>query len=158
MEQPPKRSCGDCRACCTIMGVDELQKKLYTRCEHVGMFGCTIYETRPPSCQGFECLWLQGIIDADDHADLLRPDKIKVMFEFQADTKFGPVFKAWEVEPGAADRPAAKTIIETIAAQHLLLIMGEKRRTIVGPKEDVKRAERVVAAHGLTSHRIQGDD
>lgn len=158
MNEPPKRECGDCRACCTIMGVDEVQKPTYKRCQHVGMFGCTIYATRPESCRDFQCMWLQGAIDADDHVELLRPDKLKVMFEFQADTKFGPVFKAWEVEPGASDRPAAKTIIETIAAQHLLLIMGQKKRILCGPKEDVKRAERIVAAHGLTSRRIQGED
>ena len=98
------------------------------------------------------------IIDADSHVELLRPDKLKVMFDFQADTKFGEVFKAWAVEPGAADRPAAKTIIETIAAQHLVIIMGPRKRILVGPKGLVKAAERIVAQHGLTSHRLQGDE
>lgn len=154
----PKRECGDCRACCTIMAVEEIPKPNYQRCQHVGMFGCTIYAERPDSCQNFQCLWLQGVIDADSHVELLRPDKLKVMFDYQPDTKFGEVFKAYDVEPGATDRPAARTIIETLAADHLVVIMGPKKRQLVGPKKRVKAAERVIAEAGYTTRPMQGND
>lgn len=70
------RKCGDCTACCTVMGVAELGKPYAFPCQHLGDGGCTIYESRPDSCVGCECLWRQGAICGV----AMRPDKCGVMF------------------------------------------------------------------------------
>ena len=54
------RKCGTCTLCCTALAVPELGKKNGERCVHLTPQGCGIYEDRPPSCQVFECAWLQG--------------------------------------------------------------------------------------------------
>jgi hypothetical protein len=61
MRNPPEeKQCGDCSLCCKIMAIPELNKPKQAWCDHlVKKQGCGIYETRPPSCRGFKCLWLQ---------------------------------------------------------------------------------------------------
>jgi len=39
--------------------------------------GCKIYDTRPPICRGFKCLWLAE----EQIPDNLRPDRCKIMIE-----------------------------------------------------------------------------
>jgi hypothetical protein len=56
----PRRRCGECQVCCTIMAVADLSppKKNWTPCPHLCARGCGIYPTRrqptlqasPPSC------------------------------------------------------------------------------------------------------------
>lgn len=74
---PLNRQCGECSACCEVMGVDELAKPRRCRCtfQREGG-GCKIYEARPPSCAGFRCLWHMGLFEEND-----RPDKLGVMFD-----------------------------------------------------------------------------
>lgn len=55
------RSCGDCTACCTIIGVHELGKPYYQTCKRLEGYGCSQYARRPPSCRRYRCLWLQGL-------------------------------------------------------------------------------------------------
>ena len=57
---PEEKQCGDCSLCCKIMSIPELNTPKDVWCEHViKKRGCGIYETRPHSCRGFQCLWLQ---------------------------------------------------------------------------------------------------
>ena len=56
-----RRACGECNECCTTMGVHEIKKPAGKPCPHLVGRGCGIYETRPPSCRSYECLWLSGI-------------------------------------------------------------------------------------------------
>ncbi|MEE8167216.1 MAG: hypothetical protein V3T64_16740 [Myxococcota bacterium] len=65
-----KRSCGSCSLCCTLLRVDELHKVAGEDCIHQrGTAGCGIYETRPPICRGYRCLWLQGGLEDDERPD-----------------------------------------------------------------------------------------
>ena len=41
------RSCGDCQACCTVVGVQELSKPHWTRCRHQCGVGCAITKSAP---------------------------------------------------------------------------------------------------------------
>ena len=77
------RSCGECTACCTALGVKELNKPAGDSCEkgiqigHVQsttntIVGCSTYKSRPKSCRAFECAWLQGLVPMNP------PDQIKV--------------------------------------------------------------------------------
>lgn len=67
-----RRSCGTCSACCTVMGVKELDKPVDTPCSHCAPKSskpCLIYEARPESCRVFWCAWRCGFF-----ADHMRPD------------------------------------------------------------------------------------
>lgn len=50
--------CGECRLCCKLMRIHELDKPPYTWCGNACSKGCGIYEDRPQSCREFECIWL----------------------------------------------------------------------------------------------------
>jgi hypothetical protein len=53
--------CGACRACCTLLSIDEMGKKAHEPCGSLCKEGCGIYETRPDVCRRFQCCWSMGI-------------------------------------------------------------------------------------------------
>jgi Fe-S-cluster containining protein len=64
------RSCGSCSLCCTVLRVDELGKRAGEDCPHQrGEKGCGVYETRPPICRNYHCLWRQGGLEDDERPD-----------------------------------------------------------------------------------------
>jgi hypothetical protein len=78
LPQPPRRTCGECRACCTACAVNELDKPINTPCKHLAPVGCGIYESRPQSCRDYDCAWLHGHF-ADEH----RPDRTGIVWSFE---------------------------------------------------------------------------
>jgi Fe-S-cluster containining protein len=149
----PIRECGSCSACCTVIGVHELEKGTYEACRHLSKRGCGIYARRPGSCRTFECEWLRGVLEVDGSIDTeLRPDACGVIFEYQPGTAFGDVFKAWEVEPGASASGQARNIIKGLEERFLVIIMacvghGEEglgARRLVGPPHLVRQASDVM--------------
>lgn len=72
------RSCGECQACCEVIGVEELQKPYSTKCEYQCASGCSNYEGRPESCQRYHCLWREGYGNEED-----RPDKLGVLLQVE---------------------------------------------------------------------------
>jgi len=98
---PPKaqRQCGDCTACCTVMGVRSLNKSAGQPCAHLASSGCGIYSTRPEVCGAFTCLWLadtKGVLD-DSH----RPDRIGLVLTSDSQHPAGGIV-ARELREGAA--------------------------------------------------------
>lgn len=73
------RVCGGCRACCTVLGVAELDKKMLTPCKHECDVGCAIYPSRPPTCQSFTCLWRGGW-----GTEAMRPDLCGFILDVQS--------------------------------------------------------------------------
>jgi len=75
------RTCSTCTACCTAIGVRELNKAPGVPCSDLVQIGwgrgpgCGRYDTRPNDCRIFECAWLQGHF-SDEH----RPDKLGLVF------------------------------------------------------------------------------
>ena len=64
------RSCGTCSLCCTVLRVDELDKRAGDDCVHQrGENGCGIYESRPAICRSYRCLWRQGGLEDDERPD-----------------------------------------------------------------------------------------
>jgi hypothetical protein len=76
------RECGECQACCTLMGVRErgklsdgsryqLDKPMGERCAHQCASGCAIHneERLPISCRIFECEWLHGKFREEERPD-----------------------------------------------------------------------------------------
>lgn len=72
----PERTCGDCTACCTVLGVKQIEKQPFHTCAHQGRKGCTIYEERPGTCAAYRCSWLDGMGARRD-----RPDRLGVIFD-----------------------------------------------------------------------------
>jgi uncharacterized protein len=52
----PGRTCSGCTLCCSLLGIVELKKPVFTICKHcvIGK-GCKIYEVRPQTCAEFYC-------------------------------------------------------------------------------------------------------
>lgn len=129
-----ERPCGECKACCTVMGVPEFEKPVDTPCKHLCVTGCGIYEARPVSCQQFECAWRLGIGTLDQ-----RPDKLGlVLFPLSPKANLGHAFVAREVYPGAFD-DAAAFLVETAQRMVILLVRGERVRRVLGPPDRVER-------------------
>jgi len=76
--------CGTCTACCRIFDIPELSKPAGKWCDHCAIGrGCQIYDSRPPICRGFKCLWLMSQEREDPRERMpveMRPDKSKVVF------------------------------------------------------------------------------
>src|SRR3972149_5297932 len=96
------RACEDCTVCCTVVGIQELNKPPHVPCTNLASKGCGIYETRPPVCAGFDCLWRLNQMAQKD-----RPDLLGVMFApTRGPTPFtGEVeVQAYEIAPDAFSR------------------------------------------------------
>jgi hypothetical protein len=144
-----ERSCGPCSACCTTMGVSELNKPEHVACLHLkSPNGCGVYENRPKSCREFKCLWLSGVVENDE----LRPDLCGVVWTWQpnAVAKSG-MFTAFESETGALNRlDNARLINLMIEQNHLVLLLPrEGPRRFVGPPYKMERVLRVAAKKGI---------
>lgn len=94
------RSCGPCTLCCTLMGVDELDKPAAQKCAHDCGKGCRIYDDRPTSCREFSCLWLLGSFPS-----YARPDKVGFVGSIERDRP-GIVHIARAKKSWSADRIA----------------------------------------------------
>jgi len=143
------RECGSCSACCTVLGVHEIEKGIYDTCRHVCESGCAIHAERPGSCRSFECQWLRGVLEVDGGIDAqLRPDVCGVIFDYQPHTAFGEMFTVWEVEPGASTRDEPRRIVEGLAEWFLVMTVtrsadqktGPAERRFAGPRHLVSRA------------------
>lgn len=75
------RECGSCSLCCKLLAISDMEpapKPAGKWCPSCAKGqGCAIYANRPPSCRGFECLWLQA--PSGYLPDKWRPDRIKVV-------------------------------------------------------------------------------
>jgi hypothetical protein len=91
------RECGDCQACCELVGVQELGKPYAAKCEHQCTTGCAIYAARPLSCRQWECHWKLF----HDLQPEWRPDKSGIMMHLAGIdenwTQIGLfVYECWE--------------------------------------------------------------
>lgn len=130
----PARSCGECTACCTIMAVTELSKLMWVSCEHLSKTGpgCGIYTTRPHTCRGFACAWLQGSFGPGD-----RPDKIGVMLARPpASLMGGPAVYLWEVRPGASATGRGSELLAQVRAHGYRVTVYTPEKAIV--KEPIR--------------------
>jgi len=103
-----KHICGDCKACCTVLGVSELEKPMYQTCNKVCASGCSIYQKRPKECQTYECFYFKNNYDAE-----LRPDKLGVIIDIQ-ETKLGLTIVAREVWPKASEQEKCRNLFDIL--------------------------------------------
>lgn len=128
------RSCGACSACCTAIGVTELQKGPGDPCTALvqigerkpGQGGCSIYKFRPPTCKSFECLWLKGVFSGSD-----RPDRSGLVFHVpdELEQKNLDMIMATEVWAGASTEPKGK---------ELVIRASRVTKVVVGPFGEAK--------------------
>lgn len=149
------RVCGECTLCCTVMGVDELNKGPGVPCQHLlqidanpltGNSGCSIYGQHPESCRAYACMWRTGAIEDED----MRPDLIGVIFDqvmrlaldHDGDGVTRPSiatrYKAINIReayPGAADQGKARMAVRILGQWNPLLLIGPdgKTRMLCGP-------------------------
>ena len=121
-----ERSCGECRACCTVLGFDaepgesNFHKPAGEPCRHLVQIGCAIYPERPPVCRRFECGWLS----APNLPDELRPDRSGVLFCTNDNPLAdGYAVFAYEMRPGASDEDLPRWLIEELSEQITLFII-----------------------------------
>ncbi len=131
------RTCGTCTACCTIVGVVELNKPNYTPCSHECKAGCAIYSTRPVSCRVWSCNWLYGREPGGD--ERRRPDQLGLMFTHEDIGHRGKILTAYEVWPGAAkEAPAAFLLKKLTGRGQFILVLsggepGQRRAQVFAP-------------------------
>lgn len=81
--------CGDCRMCCKVMAVQDLEKPRGKWCAHACDHGCAIYPQRPESCATYSCGWLQSQTEPGMRPMLpaLRPDRCGAILNSSRDAK-----------------------------------------------------------------------
>ena len=94
----PSRTCGSCSLCCKLPFIEELEKPSGKWCQHCapGKGGCTIYPSRPLTCQRFMCLWLTTA-DLDDR---WKPTTAKMVLFLENEGNRIAV----HVDPGSANK------------------------------------------------------
>ena len=132
---PEPRKCGPCTACCTVLGIAELEKKEHTRCSFLSGAGsaigrgCLRYEDRPAECGAYRCAWLDGFGGRAD-----RPDDLGVIFDGGANASSGTII-AREVTIGAASGMRASGIIAKLRRTCVVVIATrDGQRHASGPR------------------------
>ncbi len=107
--------------------------------------GCSIYETRPPICRGYRCLWLQGGLEDDE-----RPDRMGGIVDLET-TGVGLRLAIREARRGAFD---ASPTLQAIAERY-----REQMPVRISDAQDVMNPDRpfrVLLAEGV-EHRVEGE-
>jgi hypothetical protein len=124
------RICGECTACCTVLGVVELNKPAYTTCRH-DCGRCAIYESRPKTCRIWSCGWLLSHIEGDERR---RPDRLGLLFNREAlDGK--PITVVYEVWPDAATHSNNAFLLRKMSQQMPIVLRAYQTRkcTVITP-------------------------
>jgi len=74
------RECGECTLCCKLLEVHDIPSPIGVYCQHCDK-GCTIHESRPQECRGYQCMWSQ----MDDVGMEMRPDQCGIIFDRMSD-------------------------------------------------------------------------
>lgn len=137
------RACDGCTACCSVFGVEEINKPAWEKCTHLNERGCSIYATRPGHCHGFYCMWQYGVGSSFE-----RPDKLGVIFaQTNGKTDFtGEVeIQAYEIIPLAFNKLDVIKLAKTFSERGKLVIghcFGGKEFRFVGPPDKIAKAMR----------------
>lgn len=145
------RECGTCRACCTLLYIEELDKPAGKACAHLSADletknACTIYERRPDPCRAFACVWRTG---SDVMSPAERPDRVGIMVDTMREIPGKPWTDALLVystrEAGLLD---ASFILDRLATKRAVLIVrdgGKEYELFGGPEDKIEELHRVLA-------------
>ena len=151
----PGRSCGSCTLCCKVLGIVELAKPADKWCPHCDIGkACRIYDTRPPSCRTFHCLWL-----ADDRiGDHWKPDRSKIVIRpgwngNSLEVRCDPGHPgAWRKEPYHAE--LMQMVMTARAFDGAVLVVHNDDCTLIAPEGEFHLG--VVAPDQRIVQRFQG--
>lgn len=118
-EPPEKRTCGDCKLCCKLLGVSSIKKPRGTWCPNCSVRskteGCKVHtpEEQPTECQTFECLWLQST--PDQIPDHWKPNLLKIVLAASRPVE-GQLQSvvAW-VDPAYPNKLRMPEVVDTLA-------------------------------------------
>jgi len=144
------RRCGDCGACCDVLGVPGF-KEQRARCPHMRPCGtnrCTIHADpeKPDACAGYVCMWLQGNFQPGD-----RPDQLGVIFDGHEQDGYYVVM-AREVRPGAASAGRAARLIDQMSVGMVVIVVPHddgNRRLVCRNRAIVAKLRPKLAALGV---------
>jgi uncharacterized protein len=123
------RDCGNCRACCTVLGVSELAKPRDCACPHAKKDkGCTLFgkADRPKSCTDYRCFWLDGLFERRDRPDrlgLIFDDREPILDWLEKECGFRVVVVR-EVSPGANRSKRARALLVETARRVPVIYIG----------------------------------
>lgn len=150
--------CGSCCACCTILGIEELDKPPNEDCRHLVSLDvapeppkggcCTAYDDRPGACRTFECLWLRGVFGGQNPHH--RPDRLGLMFNLQPeDFVAGPIPCGHEAWPGASREGPGLEFLEELKRRCLVLVkrLDGRPAEIIGPPTMLKDLQDKMTRH-----------
>jgi hypothetical protein len=113
-------------------------------CQHLIQIGCGIYEERPPVCRRFACGWLL----APNLPEALRPDRCGVLFCTNSNLSGAGdavAVYAYEIVPGAAEKPLPAWLISQLAAENtLILVRADGVEVLTADSETQAQLERNV--------------
>jgi hypothetical protein len=152
------RSCGQCTACCRVLGIPELMKPRDTACTFLKKHKrCSCYATRPQSCQDYQCLWLQNWFGrAQD-----RPDRLGLIFD-SAEPLLAYLLKETgvsvvicrEVWPGAHKQKKAWAALKAVALKYPVIYMGTGLPGLIA----LKPSEELALSAALTKLDSMSDE
>lgn len=131
-----ERQCDTCRACCTPLGIPELDKPPGVTCKYLVADGCSIYDKRPQDCRDYYCGWRLGVGHVDH-----RPDRVGILLTAHQNIPgiipdlLDVTFMAHEVWPDARKESNAQELLGTIGSRGFLVFVhyGEQQCQVVGP-------------------------
>ncbi len=149
------RLCDECTACCSVMGVTELDKGPNCDCVHLIPLGridrsggCDNYADRPHSCREFVCLWKHRALESDEY----RPDKLGLIFTLTTEASVGTpnqsgdglytLILAHAVWAGSPEEERQKYILGQLSKNMLIFVCDDylKKRVLIGPERQVREA------------------
>ena len=125
-------SCRGCTACCHVLEITEINKTVYSQCEHVCSRGCVIYEARPEECRGYSCLYLLDAMPPE-----FRPDRVGVILDIDTHGFLDgdACLTVREFIEGAVERDDVQQLINGLAEKQLVLVLTKDTRKLLGPAE-----------------------
>lgn len=132
------RKCGDCTLCCTLAGVNELQKPPGVTCRHIKGKGCGIYPNRPNACRDFACGWLLGNFD-----ERFRPDKIGAYVAFFVTAERG-VYAVIQCQSKTLNRKRLRQMVDKIDMLPEVRVIVDDREGVIFRQGEAMRRFRMM--------------
>ena len=148
-----ERNCGDCHACCIHLPIPAGEvcmniKPTGVHCPNLTDLGCRIYETRPVTCQQFQCVWLTDT----SWPPAWRPERSGLLCLREEIENGVLAALVYEIERDALARPTSEWIITKLAESTTVVAvvnLQRQRRLLRGGQWTDEAAHPVRRPHFL---------
>jgi hypothetical protein len=151
-----EQQCNGCNACCTVLAIAELDKPIYSHCQHECKAGCGIYGKHPEECQSYWCFFIGGMFGKDI---AYRPDKLGLIFDFRGTNSF-QFLQCWETRPNAYKEPRGENAIQALLKRFPIVVrrynLPLSKVIILGGKDATEKITRFLVknASGIDVDKI----